>query len=541
MDEGFFHFKRPANEPVKAYQAESPEWEALRKELDSQAAAPIEIPCVIGGKRIYTEKTMKAVEPHRHSSVLATVHVAGPEELKQAVEAAMAAKAEWEALPWYHRVSVFLTAADLLTGPYRKKMIAACMLNQSKNVYEAEIDVICELADFLRFNAYRLEEIYADQPSNSRGVWNRNEYRPLEGFVAALSPFNFTSISGNLPSAPAMAGNVVVWKPSSSAVLASYYFLEILEEAGLPAGVINFVPSRGAEFGDCVVADPRMSGFHFTGSTEVFNSIWSRVGQNIGSYHSYPRLVGETGGKDFIFAHPTANVDALVSGMMRAAFAYCGQKCSAASRAYIPASLWPEIREKVHAIMPTLHTGDVRDIHAFLNAVIDQKSFAKIKEYLDYAKASDDCEILEGGNADDSVGYFVQPTLILAKKPDFRTMVEEIFGPVLTVYVYEDGKLDETLELCDSSTGYALSGSIYAADRMAIAKLEKALTHSAGNFYINDKPTGAVVDQQPFGGARRSGTNDKAGSRINMLRWLSTRTIKENRVPDTEVLYPHMK
>ncbi len=541
MNEAFFHFTKPANEPVKAYQDGDACWKDLLEEMDTQAANPIEIPCVIGGKRIYTEKTIQAIEPHRHSSVLATVHMAGPGELKQAVEAAMAAKKEWEALPWHHRVSVFLTAADLLTGPYRKKMTAACMLNQSKNVYEAEIDVICELADFLRFNAYRLEEIYAEQPFNTPGIWNRNEYRPLEGFVAALSPFNFTSISGNLPTAPAMAGNVVVWKPSSTAVLASYYFLEILEEAGLPAGVINFVPSRGTEFGDNVVADPRMSGFHFTGSTEVFNGIWSRVGQNIGSYHSYPRLVGETGGKDFIFAHSTANVDALVSGMMRAGFAYCGQKCSAASRAYIPASLWPQVKEKIHQAMSTLHTGDVRDIHAFLNAVIDQKAFDKIKSYLDYAKTSPDCEILEGGATDDSVGYFVQPTVILTKKPDFRTMKEEIFGPVLTVYVYEDSQLEETLSLCDTTTQYALTGSIYATDRAAIVKMEQALTHSAGNFYINDKPTGAVVDQQPFGGGRRSGTNDKAGSRINMLRWLSTRTIKENRLPDTEILYPHMK
>ncbi len=541
MYEGFFHFEKPVNEPVKSYRENDPAWKELREEIDRQASHPIEIPCVIGSKRLYTGNTLPVTEPHRHNSVLGHVHLAGPEELRQAVEAAMAAKASWEAMPWHHRVSVFLTAADLLTGPFRKKMTAACMLDQSKNVYEAEIDVICELADFLRFNAYRLEEIYAEQPANTRGVWNRAEYRPLEGFVAALAPFNFASISGNLPSAPAMAGNVAVWKPSSSAVLASYYFLEILEQAGLPAGVLNFVPSRGGDFGRVVVADPRMSGFHFTGSTQVFNQIWSQVGQNIGRYHSYPRLVGETGGKDFVFAHPSAQTDALVSGLVRGAFAFCGQKCSAASRAYLPASLWPEVREKLHRILPTLRPGDVRDIHAFCNAVIDRKSFDKIREYLDYAQASPDCEILEGVRTDDSVGYFVEPTVILAKKPDFRTMVEEIFGPVLTLYVYEDERLEETLRLCDQSTGYALSGSLYASDRAAIAQLEQALAHSAGNFYINDKPTGAVVNQQPFGGARRSGTNDKAGSRLNMLRWLSVRTVKENRVPDTEVWYPHME
>lgn len=541
MNQGFFHFDKPVNEPVRIYTANSENWKELQEELEYQASHPIEIPCVIGGKKIYTGDILDAVEPHRHQNVLAHTHLAGEKELREAIEAAMAAKAEWEALSWEHRVSVFLKAADLLTGPYRNKMTAACMLKQSKNVYEAEIDVICELADFLRFNAYYLEEIYGEQPLNTHGIWNRNEYRPLEGFVAALAPFNFTSISGNLCAAPAMAGNVAVWKPSTTAVLSSYYLMEIFEEAGLPAGVINFVPSRGSDFGRVVVADPRMAGFHFTGSTEVFNSIWRQVGEQIDRYESYPRLVGETGGKDFIFAHASANPDALVSGLIRGAFAFAGQKCSAASRAYIPASLWPQVREKIHQAMTLVKTGDVRDIHAFLNAVIDEKSFAKIKEYIDYAKSSTDCEVIEGGKLDDSVGYFVEPTVILAKKPDFRTMVEEIFGPVLTIYIYEDTKFHETLALCDQGTGYALSGAIYADDRAAIAEMERTLTHAAGNFYINDKPTGAVVGQQPFGGARRSGTNDKAGSRVNMMRWLSQRTIKENRIPDTEVLYPHMK
>ncbi|WP_434309652.1 L-glutamate gamma-semialdehyde dehydrogenase [Hominifimenecus sp. rT4P-3] len=541
MNQGFFHLDKPVNEPVKVYTANSDNWKEMQEELEYQASHPIEIPCVIGGKKIYTGDILDAVEPHRHQNVLAHTHLAGAKELREAIEAAMAAKAEWEALSWEHRVSIFLKAADLLTGPYRKKMTAACMLKQSKNVYEAEIDAICELADFLRFNAYYLEEIYAEQPLNTHGIWNRNEYRPLEGFVAALAPFNFTSISGNLCAAPAMAGNVTVWKPSTTAVLSSYYLMEIFEEAGLPAGVINFVPSRGSDFGQVVVADPRMAGFHFTGSTEVFNSIWKQVGEHIDRYESYPRLVGETGGKDFIFAHASANADALVSGLIRGAFAFAGQKCSAASRAYIPASLWPQVREKMHQAMTQVKTGDVRDIHAFLNAVIDEKSFGKIKEYVEYAKNSPDCEVIEGGSLDDSVGYFVEPTVILAKKPDFRTMVEEIFGPVLTIYVYEDAKLSETLALCDQGTGYALSGAVYANDRTAIAQMERALAHAAGNFYINDKPTGAVVGQQPFGGARRSGTNDKAGSRVNMMRWLSQRTIKENWIPDTEVLYPHMK
>lgn len=541
MNQGFFHLNKPANEPVKAYTAESGDWKELCEELEYQASHRIEIPCVIGGKKIYTGDILDAVEPHCHGNVLAHTHLAGENELREAVQAAMEAKAEWESLSWEHRASVFLKAADLLTGPYRKKMTAACMLKQSKNVYEAEIDVICELADFLRYNAYYLEEIYCEQPVNTHGIWNRNEYRPLDGFVAALAPFNFTSISGNLCAAPAMAGNVVVWKPSTTAVLSSYYLMEIFEEAGLPAGVINFVPSRGSDFGRIVVADPKMAGFHFTGSTEVFNSIWKQVGEHIDDYDSYPRLVGETGGKDFVFAHASADPDALVSGLVRGAFAFAGQKCSAASRAYVPASLWPQVKEKLHQAMTLVKTGDVRDIHAFLNAVIDEKSFAKVKEYLDFAKSSPDCEILEGGNLDDSVGYFIEPTIILAKKPDFRTMVEEIFGPVLTIYVYEDETLGETLALCDQSTGYALSGAIYANDRMAVVKMEKALTHSAGNFYINDKPTGAVVGQQPFGGGRRSGTNDKAGSRVNMMRWISQRTIKENRLPDREILYPHMK
>ena len=540
MQNGVFQLVRPENEYSMNFAEGCPEREALLAEVEKQKQETVRIPLVIGGKEIFTEKTADVVEPHHHHRVIAKLSLGGEKELRMAVEAACAAAKEWGETPWEDRAAVFMKAADLLSGPYRFRVEAATMLGQSKNFWEAEID-ICELCDFLRFNAYFLQEIYRQQPGVTPGAVNRIEYRPLEGFVAALTPFNFTSIGGNLSCAPAMAGNVAVWKPSTTAALSNYYFMKVLEEAGLPAGVINFVPSRGVDFSRYVITDPRLAGFHFTGSTEVFNSVWKEVGGNIERYHSYPRLVGETGGKDFIFADRSASVDALVSGMTRAAFSYAGQKCSAASRAYIPASIWEAVREKLHAAMQEIYAGDILDPKAFCNAVIDKAAFERIREYLDDAAGSREAEIIEGGQYDDSTGWFIQPTVILAKNPHYKSMVEEIFGPVLTVYVYEDEKQEEALELCDKSTKYGLTGALYANDRRAVIRISRALSQTAGNFYINEKPTGAVVGQQPFGGSRASGTNDKAGSFTNMMRWVSQRSVKEVLVPDTEILLPHMK
>lgn len=541
MNNGYFQLKLPENEPIKGYLPGSPERIALKAELERQIANPVEVPIIIAGKEIRTENKEKMICPHDHQKVLGEYYVAGEKELLMAIEAAEAAKEEWENMPWEHRATIFLKAADLLTGKYRAKLSASCMLGQSKNTFQAEIDVICELADFLRFNSYYVQEIYKQQPNNSTGVWNRVEYRALDGFVAAITPFNFTAIGGNLATAPAMAGNTVLWKPSSTSVLSNYYVMQILIEAGLPAGVINFVPCRGVDFGKVVINHPKMAGFHFTGSTDVFNSIWNQVGKNIDKYVTYPRLVGETGGKDFIFAHESADIEALMCSIVLGAFEYQGQKCSAASRAYIPESLWGNLKERLKKEIGKLKMGDVRDFSNLVNAVIDHKSYKNIQSYLDYAKQSSDAEIIVGGGCDDSVGYFVEPTVILAKTPRFKTMVEEIFGPVITIYVYPNDKLEETLKECDTATAYGLTGSIFAQDRAAIIKLAKALDHAAGNFYINDKPTGAVVGQQPFGGSRGSGTNDKAGSAINLYRWMSQRTIKETFVPRTVISYPYME
>ena len=480
----------------------------------------------------------KAVMPHDYAHVIAEAASGGEKELKDAIAAALAARKAWTEMPMEHRVSIFLKAADLIAGPMRYKVNAATMLGQSKTVYQAEIDT-CELIDFLRFNVYYLQQIYDRQPNNTPNVWNRIEYRPLEGFVTAISPFNFTSIGANLPTAPAIAGNVVLWKPATTAVLSNYYVMQALMAAGLPAGVINFVPSRGSDMSKYVLSDPNLAGFHFTGSTEVFSGVYSLVGENIKKYKTYPRLVGETGGKDFIFAHNSADVPGLVAALTRASYEYQGQKCSAASRAFVPASIWPQVKEGMLAEIEKIKIGDITDFTNLMGAVIDASAFKTNKEYIDYAKASEDAEVICGGY-DDSKGYFVYPTLIEAKKPDFKTMVEEIFGPVMTVYVYPDDKLDETLASCDTATSYGLSGAIFADDREAIVKMEDALKGTAGNFYINDKPTGAVIGQQPFGGARASGTNDKAGSEINMYRWLSPRTIKELRVPCLDVTYPYM-
>ena len=538
MSNGYFKVEMPKNEPVKAYLPGSPERASLKKELERQSAQVVQVPMIIGGKEVWTERKTKAVMPHDHAHVIAEAASGGEKELKDAIAAALAARKAWTEMPMEHRVSIFLKAADLIAGPMRDKVNAATMLGQSKTVYQAEIDT-CELIDFLRFNVYYLQQIYDRQPNNTPNVWNRIEYRPLEGFVTAISPFNFTSIGANLPTAPAIAGNVVLWKPATTAVLSNYYVMQALMAAGLPAGVINFVPSRGSDMSKYVLSDPNLAGFHFTGSTEVFSGVYSLVGENIKKYKTYPRLVGETGGKDFIFAHNSADVPGLVAALTRASYEYQGQKCSAASRAFVPASIWPQVKEGMLAEIEKIKIGDITDFRNLMGAVIDASAFKTNKEYIDYAKASEDADVICGGY-DDSKGYFVYPTLIEAKKPDFKTMVEEIFGPVMTVYVYPDDKLDETLASCDTATSYGLSGAIFADDREAIVKMEDALKGTAGNFYINDKPTGAVIGQQPFGGARASGTNDKAGSEINMYRWLSPRTIKELRVPCLDVTYPYM-
>lgn len=538
MSNGYFKVEMPKNEPVKAYLPGSPERASLKKELERQSAQVVQVPMIIGGKEVWTERKTKAVMPHDHAHVIAEAASGGEKELKDAIAAALAARKAWTEMPMEHRVSIFLKAADLIAGPMRDKVNAATMLGQSKTVYQAEIDT-CELIDFLRFNVYYLQQIYDRQPNNTPNVWNRIEYRPLEGFVTAISPFNFTSIGANLPTAPAIAGNVVLWKPATTAVLSNYYVMQALMAAGLPAGVINFVPSRGSDMSKYVLSDPNLAGFHFTGSTEVFSGVYSLVGENIKKYKTYPRLVGETGGKDFIFAHNSTDVPGLVAALTRASYEYQGQKCSAASRAFVPASIWSQVKEGMLAEIEKIKIGDITDFTNLMGAVIDASAFKTNKEYIDYAKASEDAEVICGGY-DDSRGYFVYPTLIEAKKPDFKTMVEEIFGPVMTVYVYPDDKLDETLASCDTATSYGLSGAIFADDREAIVKMENALKGTAGNFYINDKPTGAVIGQQPFGGARASGTNDKAGSEINMYRWLSPRTIKELRVPCLDVTYPYM-
>ena len=537
MSNGYFKVEMPKNEPVKAYLPGSPERASLKKELERQSAQVVQVPMIIGGKEVWTERKTKAVMPHDHAHVIAEAASGGEKELKDAIAAALTARKAWTEMPMEHRVSIFLKAADLIAGPMRYKVNAATMLGQSKTVYQAEIDT-CELIDFLRFNVYYLQQIYDRQPNNTPNVWNRIEYRPLEGFVTAISPFNFTSIGANLPTAPAIAGNVVLWKPATTAVLSNYYVMQALMAAGLPAGVINFVPSRGSDMSKYVLSDPNLAGFHFTGSTEVFSGVYSLVGENIKKYKTYPRLVGETGGKDFIFAHNSADVPGLVAALTRASYEYQGQKCSAASRAFVPASIWPQVKEGMLAEIEKIKIGDITDFTNLMGAVIDASAFKTNKEYIDYAKASEDAEVICGGY-DDSKGYFVYPTLIEAKKPDFKTMVEEIFGPVMTVYVYPDDKLDETLASCDTATSYGLSGAIFADDRESIVKMENALKGTAGNFYINDKPTGAVIGQQPFGGARASGTNDKAGSVFNLLRWVSPQCIKETFIPATNYMYPN--
>jgi 1-pyrroline-5-carboxylate dehydrogenase len=530
----------PANEPVRAYGPGSPEKASIKRRLAEMLRETVEIPLIIGGREVRTGDTAQAVCPHDHGHVLATFHQAGAAEVASAAEAARRAWREWSETPWEVRASVLLRAAELLAGPWRDTLNGATMLNQSKTVHQAEIDSACELIDFWRFNPYFMRVLYQEQPWSHPGVWNRVDYRPLEGFVFAVTPFNFTAIGGNLPTAPALMGNTVLWKPASSAVLSGYCVMKLLAEAGLPDGVINFLPGRAGKVGDPVLAHPELGGIHFTGSTPVFQAMWKTLGDNIAQYRGYPRVVGETGGKNFVFVHPSADRDAVVTAVVRGGFEYQGQKCSAGSRVYVPRSLWPGLRRDLADQVRSIPMGSPVDFRNFMAAVIDQYAFDRIRRYIDYAKGSADAEILVGGGCDSSQGYFIQPTVVVTTDPRFKLMTEEIFGPVVTVFVYDDGDLDAAVDLCESTSPYALTGAVFAGDRAAVETLGRRLRHAAGNFYINDKPTGAVVGQQPFGGARASGTNDKAGSMANLLRWTSQRSIKETLVPARDYRYPFM-
>ena len=522
------------------YAPGSPEREQLRVRLARMEGERLSIPLVIGGKEVETGKTIEAVMPHRKSHVLAEVAQGDATHVQQAIDAARAAHEGWASLPWEERAAVFLRAAELLAGPWRLTVVAATMLNQSKTVHQAEIDGACELIDFWRFNVEFMVRILEEQPISTPGVWNRMEYRPLEGFVFAVSPFNFTAIGGNLSGSPALMGNTVVWKPASTAALAAHYVMRVFQEAGLPDGVINLVYGSGATIGNAALASPELAGIHFTGSTPVFQSMWKTVGDNIASYRNYPRIVGETGGKDFILAHPSADVDEVATAIVRGSFEYQGQKCSAASRVYAPSNMWPALRERLEEQVSGLKMGDVGDFANFMGAVIDKGSFTTQKEAIDEARATKGAEIVAGGGTDDSEGWFVEPTVIATEDPQFRTMREELFGPVVTAFVYDEKRWDDTLELVDETAPYALTGAVFADDRSAIEQAHQRLRYAAGNFYVNDKPTGAVVGQQPFGGARASGTNDKAGSLWNLIRWVSPRTIKETFVPATDYRYPFM-
>jgi len=541
MSNAYFKVQEPKNESYNSYAPGTPERKLLKETLKELKSKEIEIPAIINGKEVKTGRTADVVMPHNHSHKLATVHYCGEKEVNQAIEASLEARKKWAETPWEERVAVFQKAADLVTGPWRYTMNASTMLGQSKTPHQAEIEAVGELADFLRFNAWYLTEIMKDQPWSPDNTWNRLEYRPLEGFVFAVSPFNFTAIAGNLPTAPAMCGNVSIWKPSPESVYSNYFFMKLLHEAGLPDGVVNFLPGEGPDVGDPVLKSPHFAGLQFTGSVPTFEHLWKKIGENISKYHTFPRVVGETGGKDFIFAHNSADVDMMVVAALRGAFEYQGQKCSAASRMYIPESIWSEFKEKFLAEVKNVSYGDVEDFTNFMGAVISRKAFDKISGYIDYVKESNDAEILTGGDYDDNKGFFVAPTVVLAKKPDFKTMKEEIFGPVLTIYIYKDDDFEKTLELCDKTSPFALTGAIFAKDRYTIKKMSDYLRQTAGNFYINDKPTAAIVNQQPFGGSRKSGTNDKAGSKANMLRWMSMRAIKETRVAPKEWTYPYMK
>jgi len=529
---------QPINDFNRSYLPGSPERAELKKRLKEMAAERVDIPIVIGGREIRTGRTQPVVMPHNHRHVLGEWHAAGPEHVQQAIAAAAEARHEWASWAWHERAAVMLRAAELLNTTWRATMNAATMLGQSKNVFQAEIDAAAEMVDFWRFNPYFAQQLYEEQPLSTSAAWNALEYRPLEGFVYAVTPFNFTSIGGNLPTAPALMGNTVIWKPASSAMLSGYYILRLLEAAGMPPGVINFVPGNAVEISNILLDSPDLGGIHFTGSTAVFQSMWTKVGQHVAHYKSYPRLVGETGGKDFIVAHPSADVQELAVAIVRGGFEYQGQKCSAASRIYVPQSLWPGVKDRVVAMMRDIKVGDIADFRTFMGAVIDRKSFEKISGYL--ADARKNATIIEGGTASDETGYFVTPTLVQAPEPGYRLMCEEIFGPVVTAYPYADDAWLETLSVIDRTSPYALTGAVFARERRAVREAMQALRHAAGNFYINDKPTGAVVGQQPFGGARASGTNDKAGSKINLLRWVSARTTKETFSPPRDYKYPYM-
>ncbi|MFL5262133.1 MAG: L-glutamate gamma-semialdehyde dehydrogenase [Anaeromyxobacteraceae bacterium] len=530
----------PYNEPIQSHAPGSPEREELRARLDELAGQRLELPLVIGGKDVQLAETFDQVMPHDKDHVLAAVSKGNAEHVQQAIDAASTAWHDWSRTPWEERAAVILRAAELLAGPWRATLNAATMLGQSKTAHQAEIDAACELIDFWRFNVSYMTRIYEEQPISSPGVWNRLEYRPLEGFVFAVTPFNFTAIGGNLPTSAALMGNTVLWKPASSTVFSNWFILKLLEAAGLPPGVVNFVPGSGRAVGDPVLASPEFAGIHFTGSTAVFQGMWRTIAENLPRYRGYPRIVGETGGKDFIFAHPSAEPAALATALCRGAFEAQGQKCSAASRAYVPESLWPEVKERLLAQVASIRMGDpTEDFRVFMGAVIDRGAFDTIKGYIDFAKASPDAKVVAGGGCDDRVGYFVEPTVVVTTNPRHKLMEEEIFGPVLTVYVYADAKLDETVALCDTTSPYALTGAVFARDRAAVERLGRALADAAGNFYVNDKPTGAVVGQQPFGGARASGTNDKAGSMWNLIRWVSPRALKETFDPPVRIEYVH--
>lgn len=540
MADAFYSPPAAINEPLLSYAPGTKEREALKAAIDAFKSTEADIPMYIGGEKVTTNNKVAIHPPHERNHVLGYFHKGGSEHVRQAIDAALAAKSSWEALPWQERAAVFLKAADLLAGPYRAKMSAATMLGQSKNVYQAEIDCIAELADFWRFNVQFMAEIYQQQPNNSAGIWNRSEYRPLEGFVFAITPFNFTAIAGNLPGTPALLGNTVIWKPAETQIFSAQVIMEVLEEAGLPPGVINLIYVDGPMAGDLIFSHPDFSGLHFTGSTKVFQNLWSLIGKNISKYKTYPRIVGETGGKDFVMVHKSANAEQVATALVRGAFEYQGQKCSAASRAYIPSNLWPEVKKKIVEDLKAITMGSVENFSNFVNAVIDERAFDKISGYIAGAKKDPNVEILSGGGYDKSEGYFIEPTVIVTKDPKSTTMCEEIFGPVLTIHVYEADNFEATLELVDQTSPYSLTGSIFATDRTAVYLATQKLRHSAGNFYINDKPTGAVVGQQPFGGSRASGTNDKAGSVLNLYRWISVRSIKENFVPPTDYSYPFM-
>jgi 1-pyrroline-5-carboxylate dehydrogenase len=537
---GIFTPPAPVNEPVRGYEPGSSERAELEARLRRMESERIEIPLVIGGEDVSTGETFEAVMPHRKSHVLADVAKGGPEHVQQAIDAAREAHADWSRTPWNERAAVFLRAAELLAGPWRQTLNAATMLNQSKTAHQAEIDAVCELIDFWRYNVDYLVRIYSEQPYSPTGTWNRMEYRPLEGFVFAVSPFNFTSIGGNLSTSPALMGNTVVWKPASTSALSAYYLMRLFQAAGLPDGVINLVHGSGATIGDAALASPELAGIHFTGSTGVFNGMWHTVGSNVGSYRNYPRIVGETGGKDFILAHPSAEAEAVATAVVRGSFEYQGQKCSAASRLYVPSNLWPEVKERLVEDVGTIRMGDVSDFGNFMGAVIDAGAFATHRDAIAEARSAG-AEILTGGSTDDSEGFFVEPTVIATDDSGFRLLRDELFGPIVTTYVYDEKRWDDTLRLVDETAPYGLTGAVFANERDAIEDAQDALRYAAGNFYVNDKPTGAVVGQQPFGGSRASGTNDKAGSMWNLIRWVSPRTIKETFVPATDYRYPFLR